>query len=245
MEIEHMKTDAALQLDVIAELKWEPSVDAANVGVEVKDGIVTLAGHVDTYAEKWDAERAAQRVSGVKAIAVEMDVKLCGTNQRDDADIARSTANVLLWTTSVPSDSVKVKVEDGWLTLSGEVEWEYQRQSAANGVRYLMGVTGISDQIVIKPKVSSAAIRTDIEAALKRRAQTDARRISVAVNGQWSRSDLGRLRSKLVREGPRDALGVGHAGCSQRRRQHDRRVLDRQGFAGASPSRRITARDLK
>jgi osmotically-inducible protein OsmY len=195
-----MKTDNALQLDVIAELKWEPSVNAANVGVEVKDGIVTLAGHVDTYAEKWDAERAAQRVSGVKAIAVEMDVKLSGTNKRTDADIARSATNVLQWTTSVPKDSVKVKVEGGWLTLSGEVEWEYQRQSAADGVRYLMGVTGISDQIVIKPKVSSEAVRADIEAALKRRAQKDSRQISVSVNGHevtlggsvhsWSEKDL-------------------------------------------------------
>lgn len=195
-----MKTDTALQLDVIAELKWEPSVNAAHVGVEVKDGVVTLAGHVDTYAEKWDAERAAQRVSGVKAIAIEMDVKLSGSNKRTDADIARSAANILEWTTSVPKDSVKVKVEGGWLTLSGQVEWEYQRQSAADGVRYLMGVTGISDQIVIKPKVSSEAVRSDIEAALKRRAQKDSRQISVSVIGHevtlggsvhsWSEKDL-------------------------------------------------------
>ncbi len=195
-----MKTDTALQLDVIAELKWEPSVNAANVGVEVKDGIVTLAGHVDTYAEKWDAERAAQRVSGVKAIAVEMDVKLAGSSRRTDSDIARSATNVLEWTTSVPKNSVSVKVENGWLTLSGEVQWEYQRQSAADSVRYLMGVTGISDQILIKPKVSSDAVRTDIEAALKRRAQKDSARISVSVDGHevtlggsvhsWSEKDL-------------------------------------------------------
>lgn len=195
-----MKTDTALQLDVIAELKWEPSVNAANVGVEVKDGIVTLAGHVDTYAEKWDAERAAQRVSGVRAIAVEMDVKLSGSDKRTDADIARSATNSLEWSTSVPRNSVKVKVEDGWLTLSGEVEWEYQRQSAADGVRYLMGVTGISEQIVIKPKVSSSAVRSDIEAALKRRAQKDSSHISVTVDGHqvtlggsvhsWSEKDL-------------------------------------------------------
>jgi osmotically-inducible protein OsmY len=195
-----MKTDNALQLDVIAELKWEPSVNASNVGVEVKDGIVTLAGHVDSYGEKWDAERAAQRVAGVKAIAIEMDVRLSGPNKRTDADIARSATNVLEWTTSVPKDSVKIKVESGWITLSGEVEWEYQRQSAADGVRYLMGVTGISDQIVIKPKISSEAVRSDIEAALKRRAQKDSRQISVSVNGQevtlggsvhsWSEKDL-------------------------------------------------------
>jgi osmotically-inducible protein OsmY len=195
-----MKTDAALQLDVIAELKWEPSVNASQIGVEVNDGIVTLAGHVDTYAEKWDAERAAQRVSGVKAIAVEMDVKLSGLHQRTDADIALTAANALQWTTSVPQDSVKVKVEDGWLTLSGEVEWEYQRGAAADRVRSLMGVTGMSDQIAIRPKVSTAAVRSDIEAALLRRAQSDSRQIKVSVEGHevtlggsvhsWSEKDL-------------------------------------------------------
>ena len=195
-----MKTDNALQLDVIAELKWEPSVNASQVGVEVKDGVVTLAGHVDTYAEKWEAERAAQRVAGVKAIAVEMDVKLTGRNQRTDGDIARSATNVLQWTTSVPADAVKIKVESGWMTLTGEVEWEYQRQSAANAVRYLMGVTGISDQITIKPQISSTTIHSEIEAALKRCAQADSRQITVSVDGHvvtlgghvhsWSEKDL-------------------------------------------------------
>ena len=136
----------------------------------------------------------------MKAIAVEMDVKLSGSDQRTDADIARSASNVLAWTTSVPADSVKVKAEGGWLTLSGEVEWYYQRLAATNGVRYLMGVTGISDQILIKPKVSSEAVRADIEAALKRRAQRDSRQISVSVDGHivtlggtvhsWSEKDL-------------------------------------------------------
>jgi len=195
-----MKTDAALQLDVIAELKWEPSVNATNVGVEVADGVVTLAGHVDTYAEKWDAERAAQRVSGVKAIAVEMDVRLSGSDKRSDADIARSAINVLQWTTAIPAEDIKIKVENGWLTLSGEVEWEHQRQSAANAVRYLMGVTGISDQISIRPKVSPTVVRSDIEAALKRRARHDSRDITVSVEGHevtlggsvhsWSERDL-------------------------------------------------------
>lgn len=178
-----MKTDTQLQQDVIAELKWEPSVNAAEIGVEVKDGIVTLAGHVSSYAEKLGAERAAQRVSGVKALAIEMDVKLSGSSKRTDADIARSVENVLQWTTYVPKDSVKVMVESGWVTLSGEVDWEYQRQVAAKGVRYLMGVTGVSDQIVIKHKVSSIVVKSEIEAALKRRAKADAQNISVEVQG--------------------------------------------------------------
>ena len=178
-----MKTDTQLQLDVIAELKWEPSVNAAHIGVEVADGIVTLAGHVSSYAEKLGAERAAQRVSGVKALAIEMDVKLPGLSKRTDADIARSVENVLQWTTYVPKDSVKVMVESGWVTLSGEVDWEYQRQTAKKGVRYLMGVTGVTDNIVIKPKVSLSAVKSEIEAALKRRATADAKKISVDVQG--------------------------------------------------------------
>ena len=195
-----MKTDSQLQQDVIAELKWEPSVNAAQIGVEVKDGIVTLAGHVGSYAEKWDAERAAQRVSGVKALAIEMDVKLDGSSKRIDADIARSAQNALQWMTYLPKDSVKVMVEDGWITLSGEVEWEYQRQTAAGAVRYLMGVKGVSQNIAIKTKVSLSAIKSDIEAALKRRAHDDAQQIAVEVRGadvtltgkvhSWSERDL-------------------------------------------------------
>ena len=163
---------------------------------------MTLAGHVSTYAEKWDAERAARRVSGVKALAIEMDVKLSGSSKRTDADIARSAENVLQWTTYLPKDHVKVMVESCWVTLSGVVDWEYQRQSATGAVRYLSGVTGVSDQIVIKPKVSLSAVKSDIEAALKRRAQADAQKISVEVRGpdvtltgkvhSWSERDLAR-----------------------------------------------------
>ena len=197
-----MKTDTQLQQDVIAELKWEPSVNAAQIGVEVKDGIVTLAGHVSTYAEKWNAERAAQRVSGVTALAVEIDVKLSGLSKRTDADIARSVKSTLQWTSSLSKNSVKVMVESGWVTLSGEVDWEYQRRAAVSGVRYLTGVTGVSNQIEIKPNVSLSAVKSDIEAALKRRAQADAQMISVQVRGadvtltgtvhSWSERDLAR-----------------------------------------------------
>lgn len=196
----YMKTDANLKQDVIAELSWEPSINAAQIGVEVKDGIVTLAGHVDSYVEKWEAERAAQRVIGVKALAVEMDVKLPGSSQRNDADIARAAESALQWASYTLGDNVKVMVEGGWVTLTGEVNWEYQRRSAAAAVRYLMGVTGVSDQITINPKVSQSAVKSDIEAALKRRAHSDAQKISVDVNGadvtltgavhSWSERDL-------------------------------------------------------
>jgi osmotically-inducible protein OsmY len=178
-----MKTDANVQQDVLAELKWEPSVNATDIGVEVKDGVVTLAGHVDSYSEKWNAERAAQRVYGVKALAVEMDVRLPGSSKRNDGDIARSAENVLQWTTYLPTNSVKVMVEAGWITLTGEVEWGYQREAAAHAVRNLMGVTGVSDDIRVKPTVTRGAVKGDIEAALKRRAHADANNIAVAVNG--------------------------------------------------------------
>lgn len=178
-----MKTDTQLKQDVNAELSWEPSVSAAQIGVEVKDGVVTLAGHVGSYAEKWSAERAAQRVSGVKALAVEIDVKLSGSSKRNDTDIARSAEDVLQWTTDLPKDSVKIMVEGGWITLTGDVDWDYQRRAAADAVRYLLGVVGVSNQIVIKSKVSTSIVKSDIEAALKRRAASDAKQISVDVRG--------------------------------------------------------------
>ena len=198
----HMKTDTQVQKDVLAELNWEPSVNAAQIGVEVKNGIVTLAGHVDSFAEKWDAERAAQRVSGVKALAIEIDVKLPGTSKRTDAEIALSAENALKWTTFLPKDHVKIMVESGCITLSGELDWEYQRQMAADAVRYLLGITAVRNQIAIKSTVSSNAVKSDIEAALKRRASADAQQILVAVNGSdvtltgtvhsWSERDLAR-----------------------------------------------------
>jgi osmotically-inducible protein OsmY len=197
-----MKTDTELQQDVIAELAWEPSVHAEQIGVEVKDGVVTLAGHVGSFVEKWEAERAAERVSGVKALAVEMDVTLPGSSKRNDVDIARSARNVLEWSTYRPQHEIKVVVEAGWITLTGEVDWEYQRQAASNSIRGLIGVTGVSDQIVIKPKATVLPIKSDIEAALKRRIHSDAKHISVGVKGadvtltgtvhSWSERDSAR-----------------------------------------------------
>lgn len=178
-----MKTDNQLQTDVIAELHWDPSINPADIGVEVKDGVVTLSGHVSSFAEKWSAEHAAQRVSGVMALAVEMDVNLFGLGKRTDADIASSAESVLTWTTFLPKESVKVMVEDGWVTLSGDVDWEYQRVSALNAISSLMGVKGIIDHIKIATKVSKILVKSDIEAALKRRATKDAQNITVEVDG--------------------------------------------------------------
>jgi osmotically-inducible protein OsmY len=153
-----MKTDAQVKQDVSAELSREPSVNAAQIVVEVEDGTVTLAGHVGSYAEKWHAGRVAQRVSGVKALAIAMDVTLPGSSKRNDADIARSAENILQWRTYLAKDCVKVQVEDGWITLSGEVDWEYQRQAAAGVIRYLIGVRGVTDHIALKPEAALSAI---------------------------------------------------------------------------------------
>lgn len=178
-----MKTDTQLKQDVSAELAWEPSVNAAGIGIEVSNGVVTLAGHVTSFAEKWDAERATQRVSGVKALAVEIDVILPGASQRSDGDIAHAAENVLEWTAYVPKDGIRIMVEGGWVTLSGEVDREYQRQAAVRGIRHLMGITGISDQVTIKPQASPDSVKSGIEAALSRRARADAHNITVEVLG--------------------------------------------------------------
>jgi osmotically-inducible protein OsmY len=197
-----MKTDKQIQQDVIDELNWAASVNAAHIGVEVSNGVVTLAGHVSNYSEKLNAERAAQRVAGVKALAVEMDVKLAGSSKRNDGDIAASAETALQSAMYFSPNDVKVKVEHGLITLSGEVEWNYQRQSSVAAVRNILGVTGVDDQIVIKPKVSSTLVKSDIEAALKRRARNDAQKITVDVQGSdvtltgsvhsWSERDLAR-----------------------------------------------------
>jgi osmotically-inducible protein OsmY len=195
-----MKTDTDLQSDVIAELSWEPSIHSEEIGVEVTGGVVTLSGHVGTYSEKLEAARAAMRVFGVKALAVEIEVRLAGMSNRTDTDIARTVENVLQWTTYLTQESVKIKVESGWVTLSGDVNWEYQRKAATDAVRYLMGVKGVTDLIVIKPAVSAPLVKADIESALKRRAQNDSNSISVNVDGNdvilsgsvhsWSDRDL-------------------------------------------------------
>lgn len=178
-----MKTDIQLQQDVLAELKWEPSVNAAHIGVEVRDGIVTLAGHVGSYAEKWGAEHAAQRVFGVKALAVEMDVNLFNLGKRSDADIARAAQNVLEWSSVVPTGAVTAMVENGWITLSGKVDWNFQREAATTAVHSLMGVTGVSNEIAIAPRVSLNIVKSDIEAALKRHARSDAKNINIDIQG--------------------------------------------------------------
>lgn len=178
-----MKSDVELRNDVQEELKWEPGVKPAAIGVAVKDGVVILSGYVDSYAEKWAAERAAKRVSGVKAVAEEIEVRLPGLSERSDSEIAHSAENVLDWNASIPRDAIEVTVGHGWVTLEGQVDWQYQREAAESAVRHLMGVKGVSNQITIKPRVSPTEVKAKIEAALQRNATLDAKKINVTAAG--------------------------------------------------------------
>lgn len=198
-----MKTDSQLQKDVMAELDWEPSVHAAQIGVEVKDGVVTLAGDVATYTEKWNAELATQRVAGVKALAVDLKVKLIESGVRTDSDIGKSARSVMDWTSAVQADTVAIMVEKGFITLTGEVDWKFQKEAAADAVRFLSGVVGVSNQITVTPSVKASVVKADIEAAIKRAATEDGKRITVSVSGNdvtlsgsihsWAERDLATL----------------------------------------------------
>ena len=178
-----MKSDSQLKQDVAAELKWEPSVHGTQIGVEVKEGLVTLSGFVTSNFEKWHAEQAALRVNGVIAVIVDIEVKLPSLGQRNDEDIARSVDSALEWMTPKVNGSVKAMIEKGWITLSGEVDWQYQRLAAGDAIRHLVGVTGVSNQIAIKSITTQSAVKQEIEAALTRRAHADAKNISVKVDG--------------------------------------------------------------
>jgi osmotically-inducible protein OsmY len=178
-----MKTDIQLQQDVIAELKWDPKINAAHIGVQAQDGVVTLSGHVDSYAEKWNAEDAAKRVTGVKVLAIDIDVILPNSSQKSDSEIALAIANAMKVNTYHLDALVKARVEDGLVTLTGEVEWQFQKIAASNAIRYLTGVKGIFNNILVKPKVSITAVKSDIDAAINRRAQSDIQNIKVLVDG--------------------------------------------------------------
>jgi osmotically-inducible protein OsmY len=180
-----MKTDTELQQDVMNELKWEPSIEAAEIVVSVRDGVVTLSGYVDSYVKRWASEKVAARVFGVRAVVEELEVRLPGSLKRSDEDIAGAVANVLEWNVLVPHDRVKVQVQDGLVTLSGEVDWWYQKNAAEEAVRYLMGVVLFNNQITIKPPVKPQDTKDKIVSAFQRNALLDPRRITVETRGGW------------------------------------------------------------
>jgi osmotically-inducible protein OsmY len=177
------RTDTQIQSDVLAELKWEPRVIPNEIGVAVKDGVVTLTGWVDSYTKLWAAEEAAHRVRGVKAVANDIEVRLAAGTQKTDAEIAQTAVQALQSNALVPSDKIKVTVSKGWITLDGEVEWQFQRQEAERAVRNLHGAKGVSNLIRLKAHVTPSELKKKIEQALVRTAESDAQRITVEVDG--------------------------------------------------------------
>ncbi len=177
-----MQSDRDMQRDIVNELNWEPSLRNDDIAVGVRDGVVTLAGFVDSYADKWTAERVAGRVKGVKAVANDIEVKLPLGSSRPDPDIARAALDALKWHVSVPNERIKVKVEKGWLTLEGDVDWYYQKEAAERAVRYLTGVQGVSNLITVKARPTSADVKVKIKEALQR-AEFDADHITVEIEG--------------------------------------------------------------
>jgi osmotically-inducible protein OsmY len=173
--------DKQLRQDVLDELDFEPSIDASEIGVAVKDGVVALTGHVPSYAQKLGAERAVWRVKGVKAIAQELQVHYPDARRLGDDDIARRAVSILGWDASVPADTIRVTVQDGWVTLSGEVRWQYQRMAAESDVRKLSGVVGISNRIGIAPLLEAEDVQQRIEQALRRHAEVEAHAVRVTV----------------------------------------------------------------
>jgi osmotically-inducible protein OsmY len=171
--------DSEIRRKVLAELDWDPSIDASGVGVAVKDGVVTLTGSIPSYWQRSEVECVVKRVKGVRAVAEDLTIELPGAAERSDADIAQSVLNGLRFNVAVPTNRVQATVENGWVTLEGEVEWQFQKSAAGEAIKYLMGVKGVSNNITIKPRVSAGDVKAKIEGAFARRAQLDANAITV------------------------------------------------------------------
>ncbi len=198
------RTDVDIQADVLEELKWDMRVKPNEIGVAVKDGIVTLTGWVDTYLKKMAAESAAHRVPGVKAVANDIEVRLLSSAERTDTDLAAAVLNALKWDAAIPADKIEVTVSKGWVTLKGEVEFGFQRREAERAVQRLSGVKGVSNLITIKSLLSPTDLKQKIEKALVRNAETDARHITVEVQG--SKVTLyGTVRSYAEKQAAADA----------------------------------------
>lgn len=174
--------DKQLRQNVMDELDFEPSIDAADIGVAVESGVVTLTGHVPNYAQKLAAERAVWRVKGVKAIAEEIQVRFPGDKKQNDDEIAQRALNIIAWNTFIPRDSVRVKVQNGYVTLTGQVDWNYQREAAAADVRNLGGVIGVTNDISLKPVVQTVDVKQRITDALMRHAEIEASHVQVSVH---------------------------------------------------------------
>jgi osmotically-inducible protein OsmY len=174
-----MNLNTDLRRNVVDELEWEPSIDAADIGVTAHDGIVTLTGFAPSYAEKLKAEQVVKRVHGVKAVANDIEVRLSGHSERTDSDIARAAVDALRWKSSVPGEEIKVSVSKGWITLEGDVHWQFQKSGAYEAVHHLVGVRGVTNLITVKPRASATEVKSRIEAAFRRSAEVDAQKVQV------------------------------------------------------------------
>lgn len=200
-----MKTDIEIQKDVIAQLNWEPILNASEIGVAVKEGVVTLSGIVDTYTKKMIAEKAAKKISGVKAVALDIQVGVSPIFKKTDSEIAATVLNALRLHTAVQEDRIKIKVEDGVVTLEGEVEWEYQREAAEDSTENLPGVRDVLNYIIVKPKALAGDLEEKIGAAFHRSATIDAQKVNVEIIG--SKVILtGTVRSMAEKEDAEDAV---------------------------------------
>jgi osmotically-inducible protein OsmY len=178
-----MRSNSEIERDVKDELRWSPDLDPSDIAVTVKDGVVTLAGFVKSYSEKYEAENAAKRVAGVVAVANDLEVRLPSVDERPDPEIARDAVHAIKSQLPISSENIKVIVKNGWITLEGEVEWQYQRNAAENAVRKIKGVKGVSNLILVKPHAQPNEIQKKIEEAFKRHAELDAKRIQVETHG--------------------------------------------------------------
>jgi osmotically-inducible protein OsmY len=178
-----MYSDSDILKDIVAEFKMEPSLRDDDIAVGVRDGVVTLAGWVDSYADKWRAERIASKVKGVKAVVNELEVRLPSSSQRPDPEIARAAIDALKWNVLVPDDRIQVIVEDSWVTLKGQVDWYYQKEEAERTVRNITGVKGVSNLIEVAQKPTPSDVKKRIVEALQRAAQFDAERVTVEIDG--------------------------------------------------------------
>jgi osmotically-inducible protein OsmY len=178
-----MKTDTQIKRDVEEELLWDPDIDPSDVAVAVKDEVVMLTGFVRSYGQKWQAERDAKRVTGVAAIANDLEVRLPGANRRPDPDIARDVATAVKTQLPFWHDHITPVVKNGWVTLEGDAEWNFQRERAETAVRHITGVVGVTNLVTIKPRVSPSEVKSKIEEALKRSAEVDASHIKIEADG--------------------------------------------------------------
>jgi len=176
-------SDLSLRNNILDELDFRPEINPANIGVMVKDGVVTLTGYVSTYAQKIAAERAVTSIKGVRAIAQEIEVRPAGQQGVTDDMIAARAANIINWTAHLPEGAIKIKVQAGWVNLEGQVDWQYERDSILRAVHKLSGVVGVTNMITLRPRPNALDIKQRIEDALKRSAEVDARQIRVKVEG--------------------------------------------------------------